>query len=87
MEYFTKVRIYYLDPKGVEKIAPAETVVTDMADDVAEKHMANGHLREATKGEIAEFAPALVEKPRRAASKGKVDPSTDETKGKSDDLA
>ena len=68
--YMTKVCIYYKDAKGKEQMALADTVVTDMPDDVAERHIANGHLREATKGEVAEFAPAAsakkTSKPKKA---------------------
>ena len=60
--YYTKVCIYYKDAKGKQQMALADTVVLDMPDDVAEKHMDAGHLREATKGEVAEFAPAALKK-------------------------
>lgn len=66
--YFTKVCIYYKDTKGNQQMALADTVVVDMPDDVAEKHIANGHLREATKGEVAEFAPATAVKKRKSTS-------------------
>lgn len=69
MAYFTKVCIYYKDAKGNQQMALADKVVFDMPDDVAEKHIADGNLREATKGEIAEAAPAMMQQKPKATAK------------------
>lgn len=84
--YMTKIRIYYKDAKGKQKIAPANTVVSDMPEEVAEKHMADGYLREATIGEIAEANPAAVLAEKKPRAKKPKDDETSEAPT-SDDLA
>lgn len=73
--YFTNVCIHYTSTAGVRKEALANQVVTDMDDAVAEKHKAAGYLRDATKGEVAEFAPETIQV-EKAAPKPPATPKT-----------
>lgn len=75
MSYFTLVRLYYLNPKGVRTIAPANTVVSDMNEDAALAALESGYIREATVGEIAESqSQAEASAPKKArAAKPKAD--------------
>ena len=78
MSYFTLVRLYYLNPKGVRAIAPANTVVSDMNEDAALAALEAGYIREATVGEMAESqSQAEASAPKKArAAKPKADADT-----------
>ena len=85
MAHMTKVRLYYSGPKNTKQVAPANTVIFDLPEDVAEDALARGYIREATEGEIAEARvsmPAVKKSPKKAT---KAEVQTDQTGGGGDD--
>ena len=93
--YLALVRLYYL-VDGKKTCAPANTIAFDFPEDEVEAALANGYIRKATVGEVAEAEskrPAKEPK-KRAAKVDKGAAAETEKKGdageadkKSDDLA
>lgn len=84
-QYLALVRLYYL-VDGKKVCAPANTVAFDFPEDEADAAIANGYLRKATVGEIAEAEskrPAKEPK-KRAAKAEKADDKKVETEKKGD---
>jgi len=81
-QYLALVRLYYL-VDGKKFCAPANTIAFDFPEDEAEAAIANGYLRKATIGEIAEAESKRMvkEQKKRAAKAEKADDKKVESAG------
>ena len=68
-QYLALVRLYYL-VDGKKTCAPANTIAFDFPEDEVEAALANGYIRKATVGEVAEAeSKRPAKEPKKRAAK------------------